>query len=159
VEKEYMVVGDLSNQVVFCSCRQFERVGILWSHALKVLDMMNIKLLPHHYVLKRWTPEVRSGTVQDTKGKTVLENPKIEATHRYKSLSRKFLAIASREADYGDIYSFVDDALITLQRDVDSNIKNSSDMATNEPEQQEPFKLFENFAHVKGRKHYYIKSL
>ena len=30
---------------------------MLCSHALKILDKMNIKLLPNHYVLKRWTKE------------------------------------------------------------------------------------------------------
>jgi hypothetical protein len=58
--------------MVFYDCRQFERAGILCGHALKVLDMMNIKLLSHHYVLKRSTQEARSGTLQDTKGKTVV---------------------------------------------------------------------------------------
>jgi hypothetical protein len=78
MEKEYMVVVDPSNQVVFCSCRQFERVGILCSHALKVLGMMNIKLLPHHYVLKRWTQEARIGTIQDTK-QNCFGKPKIRS--------------------------------------------------------------------------------
>jgi hypothetical protein len=70
MENEYMVVGDPSNQVVFCRCRQFERVGILCSHDdLKVLDMMNIMLLPHHYVLKRWTQEARSQLYKTQKAK------------------------------------------------------------------------------------------
>jgi hypothetical protein len=35
-EKEYKVESDPSNKMVFCSCRQLERIGILCSHALKV---------------------------------------------------------------------------------------------------------------------------
>jgi hypothetical protein len=50
-----------------------------------------------------------------------------------------------------------------LQRDVDSKIKNSSNMSTNEPEQQEPFKLSERFAHQRHKekgdsKKEYIKA-
>jgi hypothetical protein len=50
-----------------------------------------------------------------------------------------------------------------LQRDVDSKIKNSSNMSTNEPEQQEPFKLSERFAHQRHKekgdsKEEYIKT-
>jgi hypothetical protein len=55
IEKEYKVESDPSNKMVFCSCRRLERIRILCSHALKVLDMMNMKVLPEHYILKRWT--------------------------------------------------------------------------------------------------------
>lgn len=74
VEEEYLVVSDPSDQMVSYTCRQFERCGIMCSHALKVLDMMNIKLLPDQYILKRWTREARCGTVQDIHGRNVLEN-------------------------------------------------------------------------------------
>ncbi|XP_066165543.1 uncharacterized protein [Oryza sativa Japonica Group] len=40
---------------VSCSCKKFEFVGILCRHTLKVLDHNNIKELPSHYILKRWT--------------------------------------------------------------------------------------------------------
>jgi hypothetical protein len=32
---------------------------ILCAHGLKVLDLMNIKTLPTHYVFKRWTKEAQ----------------------------------------------------------------------------------------------------
>ena len=54
-EEEYKVIGDPMKQTVTCSCQQFDRIGILCGHALKVLDLMNIKSLPPQYVLKRWT--------------------------------------------------------------------------------------------------------
>jgi hypothetical protein len=92
--KEYKVEYDPSNKMIFCSCWQFERIGILCSHALKILDMMNIKVLPKHYILKRWT---QCGDVQDIRGNNVIENPKMDATQRYQNLSYKFLSIASRE--------------------------------------------------------------
>jgi hypothetical protein len=57
-EEECRVVGNYSEQLVTCSCGQFERAGILCIHALKVLDVMNIKSLPERYILKRWTREV-----------------------------------------------------------------------------------------------------
>jgi len=54
-EEECKVLVDCEEQKVFCDCGQFERVGILCSHALKALDVMNIKYLLGHYILKRWT--------------------------------------------------------------------------------------------------------
>ncbi|OMO60774.1 FAR1-related protein [Corchorus olitorius] len=47
--------------------------GILCSHALKVLDLMNIKLIPDRYILKRWTKHARDGNVQDFDGHDVEE--------------------------------------------------------------------------------------
>ena len=71
-EQERIVVGDPLEQASSCSCYQFTRTGVLCSHALKVLDLMNIKLLPAHYVLKRWTREVREGNIHDNMKRVVV---------------------------------------------------------------------------------------
>jgi len=97
-EVEHTVVGDLLNQTVCCSCGMFNRVGILCVHGLKVLDLMNIKMLPTHYILKRWTREARSGNIQDRHGRNVIENPKLEAQLRFKYLSHKFHNLAYKAA-------------------------------------------------------------
>jgi zinc finger SWIM domain-containing protein 3 len=38
-EKEYKVIGDPLQQTSTCSCGQFNRIGILCGHAIKVLDL------------------------------------------------------------------------------------------------------------------------
>jgi zinc finger SWIM domain-containing protein 3 len=119
VEEECLVVSDPSDQMVSYTCRQFERCGIMCSHALKVLDMMNIKLLPDQYILKRWTREARCGTVQDIHGRNVLENLKIG----YQFLCRKFLALASRAADFEESYLLIDGVLNSLNKQVEDKIK------------------------------------
>jgi zinc finger SWIM domain-containing protein 3 len=93
-EKEYKVIGHPLEQTSTCSCGQFNRLGILCGHALKVLDLMNIKSLPAHYVLKRWTREARSGKVQDIKGLNIIENPKLDELLNYKDMARKFNNLA-----------------------------------------------------------------
>jgi zinc finger SWIM domain-containing protein 3 len=50
--KEHKVIGNFEDQMVACDCRKFETHDILCSHALKVLDAMNIKLIPSHYILE-----------------------------------------------------------------------------------------------------------
>jgi zinc finger SWIM domain-containing protein 3 len=52
-EKEHIVISDPSNKTATCSCQMFNRTGILCAHGFKVLDLMNIKTLPSHYILKR----------------------------------------------------------------------------------------------------------
>jgi len=79
LEKEYKVTGDPADQTSICSCGQFNRIRILRAHALKVLDLMNIKSIPKQYILKRWTREARSGTVQDNQGRNIIEDPKFDA--------------------------------------------------------------------------------
>jgi hypothetical protein len=71
LEEECKVLANFSKQEAFCSCGQFERTGILCSHILKVLDVMNIKSLPEFYILKRWSREARSGNIQECYGNNV----------------------------------------------------------------------------------------
>jgi hypothetical protein len=93
--------------------------------------MINMKVLLEHYILKRWTHEARCGVVQDNRRNNVIENPKIDATRRYQNLSCKFLSIASRTVDYGEIYSYIENVLNILHRDVDEKIKNSPAISAN----------------------------
>ena len=111
-----MVIGDHSQGSVSCSCQQFVRVGIICSHAMKILDLMNIKQLPEHYVLKRWTREARSGVVQDIFGRHVVENPKLDASRRYKFLSQRFNSLASRAANFEECFEFLDNALHGIEK-------------------------------------------
>ncbi|KAK2661581.1 hypothetical protein Ddye_000155 [Dipteronia dyeriana] len=57
--REFIVTYNLSDETVACNCMKFEFMGVLCSHALKVLDYRNIKVLPNHYILKRWTRDAR----------------------------------------------------------------------------------------------------
>jgi hypothetical protein len=68
-EDEYKVIGNPTEQTVSCSCGQFKRIGLLCAHAIKVLDLMNIRVLPAHYILRRWTREAQCGTIQDNRGR------------------------------------------------------------------------------------------
>ncbi|KAM0909827.1 hypothetical protein ACQ4PT_014552 [Festuca glaucescens] len=68
-EKRYKVFGNPSEQSVSCSCRKFETLGFLCSHALKILDTMDIKYLPDTYLLKRWTKHGRCLTAPHVEGR------------------------------------------------------------------------------------------
>jgi zinc finger SWIM domain-containing protein 3 len=109
----------------------FNRTGILCAHGLKVLDLMNIKTLPAHYVLKRWTREARNGSIQDREGNTVLENPKMEAELRYKDLSHKFHKIAQQAANSPQCCFLLDNALDSVAPHI-HDLLNASTSAMNE---------------------------
>ena len=130
-EDERIVTADPLNQTIYCSCQMFDRTGILCAHGLKVLDLMNIKLLPTHYVLKRWTREARTGSIQDSQGKNVVENPKLEAQLRLRFLSHKFVNMASKAASCPETCLMIDNALDHLGPQVEDKL-NASTGAVNE---------------------------
>ena len=121
-EKEYKVTGDPLEQTSTCSCGQFGRIGILCGHALKVLNLMNIKSLPGQYILKRWTREARSGTVHDNQGRNIVENPRLNDMLRYKDLTRKFLNLALRVASHPRCTLLVNNTLDSLSKQVDEEL-------------------------------------
>nr|KYP37995.1 Protein FAR1-RELATED SEQUENCE 5 [Cajanus cajan] len=51
---QHTIHYDFSVGLVKCSCKRYEFVGILCSHALKVLFSRNVMKIPTMYVLKRW---------------------------------------------------------------------------------------------------------
>ena len=58
--KKYMVTLDSSTAMVSCSCRKFDSMGILCSHALRVYNVKSILKIPDQYILKRWSKNARS---------------------------------------------------------------------------------------------------
>jgi hypothetical protein len=120
IEEEHMVPersGHLS-----CSCQLFERSGLPCSHIIKILKSMDVKQLPDHYVLKRWTREARHGIVQDNDGRKVSEDPKLDDTRRYKFVSYRFISLASHAAKSEETFELVNNALYQLQLQVDERI-------------------------------------
>ncbi|XP_020110565.1 protein FAR1-RELATED SEQUENCE 5-like [Ananas comosus] len=59
--KACIVILDTSTLLVSCSCKKFETMGILCSHALKAFSLKNVDRIPERYILKRWTKEAKKG--------------------------------------------------------------------------------------------------
>nr|XP_051227111.1 protein FAR1-RELATED SEQUENCE 5-like [Lolium perenne] len=140
-EDERIVLGDHLNKTVTCSCRMFERTGILCGHGLKVLDLMNIKTLPTHYVIKRWTREARKGNILDKHGRNVVENPKLEAMLRYKELSHKFHTMAHKVANSAECCMLLENALDTVGPKLEEKLNasaSSMEEASNDQENADP---------------------
>ena len=86
---------------------------------------MDIKLLPDHYLLKRWTRKAKSGTIQDTKGRDIIENPKLDAMLRYKFLSHKFHDFSYKAASDPEWRMLVDNALDCIAKQVEEKVRES----------------------------------
>ncbi|KAF3946630.1 hypothetical protein CMV_027126 [Castanea mollissima] len=141
--KDRRVIWNPFEKIVSCSCRKFERGGILCSHALKILDVMDIKVLPEKYILKRWTKDAKNEIVQDFNGRDIKSDTKLEVTTRYKFLGPMYVKLIARASEceeayelalgsYNELSKKIDDILRKKSNpcQVDINQENSSDEMT-----------------------------
>ncbi|XP_026392399.1 protein FAR1-RELATED SEQUENCE 9-like [Papaver somniferum] len=103
-EYHQTVIFDMENNNISCSCRKFEFAGILCSHALKVLSLHNIKSIPTQYILKRWTKDVKSGSVKISPIATTANDPKGDIIKRYRELCRLHVQLATRASESSEAY-------------------------------------------------------
>ncbi|KAM3241873.1 hypothetical protein ACQJBY_054541 [Aegilops geniculata] len=120
-EDERIVIGDPLNQTTICTCKMFERTRILCGHGLRVLDLMNIKTLPTHYILKRWTREAHKGSILDRQGRNVVENPKLEALLGYEGPFHKFHDMAYKVAYSTECCLILENALDCVGPQLEKN--------------------------------------
>ena len=121
--REHKVIFNSTDQTDVCSCNKFEFSGFLCSHALKVLGIQNIKLLPSRYILKRWTKQARVGCVLDSYGCILKEDPKLDITNRYKDLCHNAINIASKVAKTEEASMFLSRKMVELNLDVERILK------------------------------------
>ncbi|KAL8480856.1 hypothetical protein ACS0TY_027396 [Phlomoides rotata] len=115
---EWRVTFDPNTKMISCSCRKFEMIGLLCCHAVKVYDVMDVKKLPEHYILKRWTREARSGVVHNYIGSEVEEDPKLQSTERYRKLCMMFIRLATEAFVHPSTFSLVHEAVCDLSKQV-----------------------------------------
>ncbi|XP_020187514.1 uncharacterized protein [Aegilops tauschii subsp. strangulata] len=96
----HFVRFDSSEYMVLCSCKKFEFVGLPCCHALKVLEIKNIKELPPQYILKRWRKDAQSESPKENFGfAAVDEDPKFTVSKRHNSLYRTLYKVAAKAAE------------------------------------------------------------
>ncbi|KAK9993571.1 hypothetical protein SO802_023274 [Lithocarpus litseifolius] len=116
--QEHLVKYEASTTTVQCSCMKFSFLGILCSHALKVLDKKNVKIIPAHYVLKRWTQDAKVGSTKDYRGTDIKGNARESVGKRLCHLSHKCLQINTLAAEREMMYEHVDKSFDKLLKDL-----------------------------------------
>jgi hypothetical protein len=82
-----------------------------------------------------------------------VENPKLDATLRYKNLCWIFFPLTSRAADFEDCCLLVEEALHSVSKQVEEKIRETTPKIDVENSSvQAPFSLPEPFANVVGLK-------
>ena len=71
------------DETLSCSCRKFESFGILCRHGLKVLDVLNIKLIPNKYIMKMWRRDAKDGSGKNCTTHNIKPDTRLEFVDRY----------------------------------------------------------------------------
>ncbi|KAH6809637.1 hypothetical protein C2S51_027420 [Perilla frutescens var. frutescens] len=116
--RDFLVAYNSFDGNVSCNCMKFEHVGFLCSHALKVLDHQNIKVVPHYYILKRWTKDARILPIGESHSCAGDDNRKIIAT-RYKDLCCNIMKISARAAESDPAFEFAARQLEEVMRGIE----------------------------------------
>ncbi|KAM3215664.1 hypothetical protein ACQJBY_067600 [Aegilops geniculata] len=103
-DRQYTVYGNPMEQTVACSCGKFDMLGFLCSHALKILDVMDIKYIPERYIMKRWTKYARRLTSSSPEvpvpGQAVQAEESLEiSSNRYQHLCPKYVRLVARASE------------------------------------------------------------
>eukprot|EP00262_Sarcandra_glabra_P002436 TRINITY_DN12728_c0_g4_i2.p1 TRINITY_DN12728_c0_g4~~TRINITY_DN12728_c0_g4_i2.p1 ORF type:complete len:916 (+),score=138.13 TRINITY_DN12728_c0_g4_i2:442-3189(+) len=110
-ERSHTVTLNVSQTKVTCSCQMFEFMGILCRHALIVLRLINVLILPSDYILDRWTRNAKSGAVYDECGNVMVADCQESSTMRYNDLFRQAIEYAAEGATSVETYKVACSAL------------------------------------------------
>ena len=94
--QEHLVKYEASTTIVERSCKKFIFVGILYAHALKVLEHKNVKRLHIQYVVKRWTQDARASSIKDYHGIDIKGNAQESIGKHYSHLSHNAREISTQ---------------------------------------------------------------
>ncbi|KAK2976006.1 hypothetical protein RJ640_024767 [Escallonia rubra] len=118
-EGEYVVTHDEENATLPCSCREFEMVGILCGHALKVLDVLGVKYIPETYILKRWTRGARDGCALEDDGLDIHRNEGLDLSDRYRELWPDVVRLAHKASEFKDGYLLYKSRMKELDKEIE----------------------------------------
>lgn len=120
--KAYTVMFSDSEIRATCSCQMFEYSGILCRHILTVFRVTSVLTLPSHFILKRWTKNVRNERVSeisnrfvtaevDARSQSNSQDTRQSLTWRYNSLCHEAIKFAEDGATSISIYNVAMHAL------------------------------------------------
>ncbi|KQJ90913.1 hypothetical protein BRADI_4g34550v3 [Brachypodium distachyon] len=116
---EFAVLFDQGECDVQCGCRLFEFRGILCSHILSVLALMEITEVPSRYILQRWRKDFkRKHTFIKCSYDDMLNTPLVQ---RYDNLCKRSREVAENGAESDALYALVMDGLGQLQIKIDAH--------------------------------------
>ena len=96
---KYEVMWNPLDETISCSCRKFETFGILCRHGLKVLDVLNIKLIPNRYIMKRWRRDAKVRSGKNCKTHNIKLDTLLEYVDWYRDLYPKYIQLVNEACE------------------------------------------------------------
>ncbi|KAL3813010.1 hypothetical protein ACJIZ3_014278 [Penstemon smallii] len=119
----HYVTYDSTDASVSCSCKRFEFVGILCSHALKVLNFKKIVKIPDQYIKKRWVKTAKKQIVKVGEEDMNQIDPKDLLSYRYRELCQIHSKLVSRAAESQKAYEIAKLGLLKLLEQVEETFE------------------------------------
>ncbi|GAV75648.1 FAR1 domain-containing protein/SWIM domain-containing protein/MULE domain-containing protein [Cephalotus follicularis] len=123
-DENFMVTWNELKSEVSCLCHMFEYKGFLCRHAMIVLQICGLSSIPSHYILKRWTKDVRSRQSM-AEGTERMQS----RVHRYNDLCKHAIELSEEGSLSEGSYNIAFRALVeALKNCVNVNNSNNSTM-------------------------------
>ncbi|XP_074292991.1 protein FAR1-RELATED SEQUENCE 5-like [Silene latifolia] len=134
VEFVVMKFAPLSGSVT-CICKKFESKGLLCCHALKVLNLYGMSLIPSDYILKRWTKDVKKGAriVECASLNDGTSKHSVTLTRSY-LMQKAYMAINQSVLDFNGV-KIAEKYLSTWLKEIENHVANinlSSDSSSSQ---------------------------
>lgn len=107
----FCVTYDASNKMANCSCKYFEFSGILCRHILGVFLIVDPRILPPDYFLKRWTRKGRDDGLLEDNSNNHHEDACRSVTGRYNVLCADAIRCAEKGSGSEAVYKAAKDIL------------------------------------------------
>lgn len=105
-ERKFLVLVDWANEDISCICARFLKDGILCCHALKVLQHLNVSVLPQKYYIERWRPK-QSEDTRDVQNNVPMVLTAENSHFRYNILTKMLTDLASDASTYKETYQYL----------------------------------------------------
>ncbi|KAK0608305.1 hypothetical protein LWI29_028654 [Acer saccharum] len=114
--EEFIVKLNLQNYKGMCECRNFDFVGILCRHVLKVFVRLDIDTIPEHFVLPRWKQEANKFRIMDSEDFVKNDNNEEFEALRLSHMCHQATKLAYTAASSKEKYIIYMEALNELSR-------------------------------------------
>ncbi|KAF2324468.1 hypothetical protein GH714_014577 [Hevea brasiliensis] len=110
-----------STMDISCTCKKFQSMGLLCSHALKIFIVKNVTKIPDNYILRRWTKDAKKRMIEYVQGESHA-NDEETATIFRNNLMKLSYDIIMRSQGNEATRQFCRDALRKLDIDINREL-------------------------------------
>ena len=104
------------DETLSCSCRKFESFGILCRHGLKVLDVLDIKLISNRYIMKRWRRYPKDGSGKNCTTHNIRLDTHLEYVDQYRDLCPKYIQLVNEACETKEGHNILSLAIAYLKK-------------------------------------------